>query len=137
MNDWFRKLWCKVFFDQDNQYKPRQYKPRKVDVRALVCAIEELKHDPMTKSFLVKSYNPYGNATEVFFEGVCVAKHLDYLDYCISDLTDAGKDIGDDLIKLMQAIIDKHQTMKALETAERAARARKALNEAKASLAEK
>ena len=132
MNDWFRKMWCKVFFDRDSQYKPR-----KVDVEALIAALDALDGDPITSGFSVSKDDgrSYMTTTDVVFAGVSVARKVLSWTWGDSYLTEAGEALGDDMIQLMQVIIDKHQAMKTIEAAERAAVARKALDEAKAVLA--
>lgn len=128
MNDWLKNL-LGVSAPKPN--------PRKVDVEALIAALDALDGDPITSGFSVSRCDgrSYMTTTDVVFAGASVARKMLGWTWGDSYLTEAGKALGDDMIRLMQAIIDKHQAMRTLEAVKREAVARKALEEAKAALA--
>lgn len=128
MNDWIQNLL--------GVSAPKS-KTRKADVEDLIAALDALDGDPITSGFSVSRGDgmSYTTTTDIVFAGVPVARKVLGWGWGDSYLTEDGLALGDDMIQLMQAIIDKHQSMKALETADRIEKARKALEEAKNALA--
>ena len=115
----------------------RLHRP-KADVKACIAAIDALKDDPVTEGFEVKLDDGdrfHYSETEIRFAGVVVAVRHEWLMGESETMTPDGLALGDKLIRLMQAIIDRHEAIEAEKRLVAHERAMEALAAAHAALA--